>query len=600
MVPSVLGGRYELEDLIGRGGMGEVWRGRDLRAHRPVAVKILAPQVAGLASRERFAREARAAARIVHPNVVTVLDVGEEDARPYLVMELLTGRSLAEELTDRGRYSVAEACDLTSQAAAGLDAAHRAGVVHRDVKPANLHRTASGALKVVDFGVAQVATEAARLTAVGAFVGTAAYLAPEQIEGRGAGAACDLYALGCVCYELLCGQPPFTGSAPELVYRHIHQAPVPPSRHRPDIPAELERLILALLAKDPAARPAGAEAARRVLAAVALTTGQAPHPAASHPSGSYPAASHPSGSYPAASHPSGSYPAASHPSGSFPAGASGSTGPSGSAGTAMPPGSHTFPGRMSGENAAAAGIFPGDPGDSGGGGTRAGDTALLDVPSFDGPPSGGRRFDGPLGGPPYGGSSPGGPSAAGGSPERRTLIRLGAAVGGLAVIVIGVAALSGPGGQSGSTAAAPTATATRAETSPTPARTASPRPTPRPATPRASSRPTAAPTPAARRVYGGYQEWLAAFDHAVQEQESQGGIEQGLARRAHDTIRKAARDLLHDRGRGRGDKGARRVYDLVRELQKARRDGRLADGPLTSFLNTTGVGTDGGAGHHPR
>ncbi|MBO4275979.1 serine/threonine-protein kinase, partial [Microbispora triticiradicis] len=285
----------------------------------PVAVKILTPQVAGVASRERFAREARAAARIVHPNVVTVLDVGEEDARPYLVMELLTGRSLADELAGRGRYSVAEACDLTSQAAAGLDAAHRAGVVHRDVKPANLHRTANGALKVVDFGLAQVATEAARLTAVGAVVGTAAYLAPEQIEGRGAGAACDLYALGCVCYELLCGHPPFTGSAPELVYRHIHQAPVPPSRHRPEIPAELERLIMALLAKDPAARPR-AEVARQVLAAVALTTGQgAPHrPASLH------------------------------------------AGPSGGAGTATPSASHALPDRAPGED--AAGPFPRDSG----------------------------------------------------------------------------------------------------------------------------------------------------------------------------------------------------------------------------------------------
>ncbi|MFC6074119.1 serine/threonine-protein kinase, partial [Microbispora bryophytorum] len=279
MVPSTLGGRYELEELIGRGGMGEVWRGRDLRAHRPVAVKILAPQVAGVASRERFAREARAAARVVHPNVVTVLDVGEQDARPYLVMELLSGRSLAEELLDRGRYGVAEACHLMSQAAAGLDAAHRAGVVHRDVKPANLHLTASGVLKVVDFGVAQVATEAARLTMVGAVVGTAAYLAPEQIDGRGGGSACDLYALGCVCYELLCGRPPFTGSAPELVYQHIHQAPVPPSRHRPDIPAELERLIMALLAKDSGGRPADAEVARRILAAAALAPGNPPREA---------------------------------------------------------------------------------------------------------------------------------------------------------------------------------------------------------------------------------------------------------------------------------------------------------------------------------
>ncbi|GAA4585450.1 hypothetical protein GCM10023194_28180 [Planotetraspora phitsanulokensis] len=267
MASSLLVGRYQLGELIGRGGMGEVWQGRDLRSGRPVAVKMLTPQVAQMMeARERFAREMRAAARIVHPNVVTVLDVGEHEGQPFLVMELLSGRSLAADLAERGRYGIVEACHLLTQAATGLDAAHRAGVVHRDVKPANLHRTTQGVLKVVDFGVAHLATEAARLTAVGTVVGTAAYLSPEQIIGQGGQPASDLYALGCVGYELLCGHSPFVGSAPQLVYKHLHEPPVPPSRYREDVPAELEGLILALLAKDPAARPAGA-AALQILSA---------------------------------------------------------------------------------------------------------------------------------------------------------------------------------------------------------------------------------------------------------------------------------------------------------------------------------------------
>jgi serine/threonine-protein kinase len=266
MASSLLVGRYQLGELIGRGGMGEVWQGRDLRSGRPVAVKMLTPQVAQMVeARERFAREMRAAARVVHPNVVTVLDVGEHEGQPFLVMELLSGRSLAADLVERGRYGFVEACHLLAQAAAGLDAAHRAGVVHRDVKPANLHRTAQGVLKVVDFGVAHLATEVARLTAVGTVVGTAAYLSPEQIVGHGGQPASDLYALGCVGYELLCGHPPFVGSAPQLVYKHLHEPPVPPSRYREDVPADLEGLILALLAKDPAARPAGAGAALQIL-----------------------------------------------------------------------------------------------------------------------------------------------------------------------------------------------------------------------------------------------------------------------------------------------------------------------------------------------
>ncbi|MBB3731664.1 serine/threonine-protein kinase [Nonomuraea dietziae] len=282
-MPEMLDGRYQLDEPIGRGGMGEVWRGHDPRTGRAVAVKILAPQVTQPAARERFAREARAAAQIVHSNVVTVFDTGEQDGRPYLVMELLTGRSLADELTDGHRYGIAEVCRLMSQAASGLDAAHKAGVIHRDIKPANLHRTADGTLKIVDFGIAQVASETSRLTTVGTVVGTAAYLAPEQINGEAGTAASDLYALGCVAYELLCGQPPFSGGAADLMRKHIFEPPVPPAQIRPDVPAGLDRLIVAMLAKEPAGRPANAEQVRQAFAAFAFPAATAPNPTAVMP-----------------------------------------------------------------------------------------------------------------------------------------------------------------------------------------------------------------------------------------------------------------------------------------------------------------------------
>ncbi|MFD1938809.1 serine/threonine-protein kinase [Nonomuraea mangrovi] len=290
-MPEMLDGRYQLDEPIGRGGMGEVWRGHDPRTGRAVAVKILAPQVTQPAARERFAREARAAAQIVHSNVVTVFDTGEQDGRPYLVMELLTGRSLADELADGHRYNIPEVCRLMSQAAAGLDAAHKAGVIHRDVKPANLHRTADGTLKIVDFGIAQVASEASRLTTVGTVVGTAAYLAPEQINGEAGTAASDLYALGCVAYELLCGQPPFSGGAADLMRKHVFETPVPPSQVRPDVPAALDRLVLSMLAKDPAERPDGAEQVRQAFAAFAFpqTVPNPIPPAAPNPTAVLPA-----------------------------------------------------------------------------------------------------------------------------------------------------------------------------------------------------------------------------------------------------------------------------------------------------------------------
>jgi eukaryotic-like serine/threonine-protein kinase len=262
---TVLIGRYRLDLLIGRGAMAEVWRAHDLTRDWPVAVKVFAPLNADPSMRARFAQEARTAARVVHTNVVSVFDVGDHDGRPFLVMELLSGRSLADELAERGQLPLSEVRRLLGQAAVGLDAAHRSGVIHRDVKPANLHVTDDGQLKVVDFGIARLAGEVeGRLTAVGTVVGTPAYMSPEQIIGRPGEAPADLYALGCVAYEMLCGRPPFTGSAVELIQHHLNLSPEPPNRLRPDVPPELEALTLALLDKDPEARPTAGQLLSRL------------------------------------------------------------------------------------------------------------------------------------------------------------------------------------------------------------------------------------------------------------------------------------------------------------------------------------------------
>ncbi|SDS90656.1 serine/threonine-protein kinase [Actinopolymorpha singaporensis] len=266
-------GRYRLEELLSRGGMGEVWRAHDSTLGRPVAVKLLHAGVTEAGDRERFVREARAAAQLSHRNVVAVFDVGEWSGRPFLVMELLDGRTLAAILAARGPLPPDDVRDLGAQAAAGLHAAHQAGVVHRDVKPSNLVRTQDGSLKVVDFGIARVLDEAStRLTRTGTIVGTASYLAPEQVRGRSADARSDLYALGCVLYQLLTGRTPFVGGSTEVVYGHLHTAPTPPSRLRPGVPEDLDELVLSLLAKEPADRPADAAAVRAALLATRSTS----------------------------------------------------------------------------------------------------------------------------------------------------------------------------------------------------------------------------------------------------------------------------------------------------------------------------------------
>ncbi|MGH3327502.1 MAG: protein kinase domain-containing protein [Streptomycetales bacterium] len=253
-----LAGRYRLLESLGRGGMGEVWRAEDLALARFVAVKLMLPAGAADAGAvERFRREAQAAARLSHPNLVTLYDFGTADNSPFLVMELVHGRSLADVLRERGPFPPDRVAGIGAQVARALATAHAAGVVHRDIKPANLLLTDSGTVKVTDFGIARFVDAAVTaLTQTGVVFGTGAYLSPEQALGRPAGAASDLYSLGCVLYELLAGHPPFTAqNAATLLYHHVHDPPVPPSQLRAGVPSGLEQLILALLAKEPGERP---------------------------------------------------------------------------------------------------------------------------------------------------------------------------------------------------------------------------------------------------------------------------------------------------------------------------------------------------------
>jgi eukaryotic-like serine/threonine-protein kinase len=286
--------RYRLDTLIARGGMGEVWQAYDLTLRRTVAVKVLAAGAGTPTERQRFAREAQAAAQLSHPNVVAVYDIGEWDGRPYIVMELLSGETLSSLAARLGPMPVEQVRDIGAQVCGALQAAHAVGVVHRDIKPSNLILTPDGTLKVVDFGIAGVVDDAStRLTQAGTVVGTAAYLAPERVEGRAADAASDLYALGCVLYELLCGEVPFTGTMTAMAYAHVHRAPEPLSARRPDIPAELEGLLLSLLAKDPRQRPTAAAARAELRDPTTQVLASSPAPttvyAASPPSGPEPA-----------------------------------------------------------------------------------------------------------------------------------------------------------------------------------------------------------------------------------------------------------------------------------------------------------------------
>jgi eukaryotic-like serine/threonine-protein kinase len=251
----VLGGRYALAAVLGTGGMATVWRARDEVLGREVAVKVLSPPYAadpGFAA--RFEREARHAAAVSHPRLVTVFDCGVDGGTPYLVMELVTGRTLRQVLDEAGPLPAGQAAAIAAAVCEGLQAAHAAGLVHRDIKPANII-LAGGEAKILDFGIARAEGTAAG-TATGIVLGTAAYLSPEQAAGRPAGPSSDLYALGCVLFEMLTGAPPFTAeSAVGLACRHVHDDPGPASARRPGVPASLDQMTTRLLAKDPAGRP---------------------------------------------------------------------------------------------------------------------------------------------------------------------------------------------------------------------------------------------------------------------------------------------------------------------------------------------------------
>jgi serine/threonine-protein kinase len=276
-----LGGRYRLRAFLAAGSMGAVWAAEDAVLGRRVAVKLLGEWLAGdPVAAERLRREARAAARLVHPNVARVLDLGEQDGRPYLVMELLEGESLTAMIRRSGPLAPAEAARIAGAVADALHAAHLVGVVHRDVKPGNLFLTADGDVKVLDFGIAAAAWEGS-LTG-GELIGTAAYLAPERALGRAATPAADVYALGVVLYEMLSGRPPFWGEVGlALASAHIHARPVPLRQAAPWVPAPLAVACERALAKDPAERPASAAAFADLLRATTTTpTRRLPVPAA--------------------------------------------------------------------------------------------------------------------------------------------------------------------------------------------------------------------------------------------------------------------------------------------------------------------------------
>jgi eukaryotic-like serine/threonine-protein kinase len=256
-----LGGRYRLVYRIATGGMGTVWRAEDTVLDRPVAVKLLSDAL-GQDARfvERFRREARAAAGLSHPNVAGVYDYGEDDGRPFIVMELLEGETLGARLHREGRLRPEEAGRIGAQVARALQSAHDAGIVHRDVKPANVMLTSGGGVKVMDFGIAAAAW-ATPLTATGTTIGTASYLSPEQAAGDRATPASDVYALGCVLYETLTGQPPFVRQTPVAVASaQITDRPRPLREVDPGIPPGVAAACEMALAKGPAARPASAAA----------------------------------------------------------------------------------------------------------------------------------------------------------------------------------------------------------------------------------------------------------------------------------------------------------------------------------------------------
>ncbi|MFJ6079934.1 PASTA domain-containing protein [Streptomyces sp. NPDC092369] len=280
---ALLGGRYELRLLLGSGGMAEVHLAHDLRLDRGVAVKTLRGDLAHEpVLQERFRREAQSTASLNHPSIAAVYDTGEDmtygGQLPYLIMEYVDGTTLREALYSGPSPTVERSLEITAGVLRALDHSHRHGIVHRDIKPANVMLTWAGEVKVMDFGIARDERDVG-MTQTSAVIGTALYLSPEQAMGRETDARCDLYSTGCLLYELLTLRPPFTGETPmSVMYRHIQEAPRPPSLYNPDVGPQADAIVLRALEKDPASRYQSAE---DMLADIEAYLGSGP-PAGNH------------------------------------------------------------------------------------------------------------------------------------------------------------------------------------------------------------------------------------------------------------------------------------------------------------------------------
>jgi serine/threonine protein kinase len=263
----LLNNRYQLLERLGSGGMSDVFRARDLMLERSVAIKVLHEQYSNdSAFQQRFRQEARAAANLSHPNIVTVHDFGLDHGQLFIVMEHIPGKDLKTILRQRGRYSVEEAIPLMVQACAGIGYAHRAGLVHCDIKPHNMIVTPDGRLKVTDFGIARALSTIQPDERADVVWGSPQYFSPEQATGEAPSPASDVYSLGVVLYEVLTGALPFTApTSEELARMHLEAAPIAPSEYVPDIPSALEQIVLKVLSKEPAARYRTADQLGRVL-----------------------------------------------------------------------------------------------------------------------------------------------------------------------------------------------------------------------------------------------------------------------------------------------------------------------------------------------
>src|SRR5215204_2647743 len=269
--PTTVGGRYELGEPLGRGGMAEVRRAVDQRLGRSVAVKQLRTDLAiDPTFQARFRREAQSAAGLNHPTIVAVYDTGEEIdplsgvSIPYIVMELVEGPTLRDVLRDGRKILPERALELTQGVLDALSYSHKAGIVHRDIKPANVMLTPNGGVKVMDFGIARaVADTSATMTQTAAVIGTAQYLSPEQARGETVDARSDLYSTGCLLYELLVGHPPFVGDSPvSVAYQHVREDPKAPSDINREVSPDVDAIVLKALAKNPLNRYQSAQEMR--------------------------------------------------------------------------------------------------------------------------------------------------------------------------------------------------------------------------------------------------------------------------------------------------------------------------------------------------